>query len=122
MKYIFDLPYPISVNRMWRKFRNVVVLSAEGRQWKEQCAILAKQQGVAVINGEVQVSVILRPKLTKKGAASKTIIDLDNLCKCLDGLNGVAYTDDKMIKRWVLGYGAPCVDGGMTIKVETFGD
>lgn len=113
-----ELPYPISINRMYRNFRGIMVMSKEGREYKEKCKHIALLNGIEKIEGEVKLEITLLPKLTKKGEASKVRIDLDNLCKAtLDSMNGVLYEDDKQITKLVLQIGDPVLKGGLIIKV-----
>jgi crossover junction endodeoxyribonuclease RusA len=41
-----QLPYPPSLNRYWRTFRNRTVVSAEGLAYKREVAALARQAGL----------------------------------------------------------------------------
>ncbi len=82
------LPYPPSVNRMYRAFRGRQILSREGRAFKDRTASLAI--GANPLSGDVRVTLgVYRP--AKRG-------DLDNTMKAiLDALRGVAYFDDKQV-------------------------
>lgn len=82
------LPYPPSANRFWRHFRGRVVLSAEGRAYKQAVALLLRKAKPA--GHEVSVHLhFYRPR--KSG-------DLDNRIKLLlDSLNGLAWEDDDQV-------------------------
>jgi crossover junction endodeoxyribonuclease RusA len=68
--------------------------------------------------GSVAVIVTLQPKLTVKGEASKTVMDLDNALKVtLDALQGIAYENDKQIRKISAEYGVPRVGGGLIVQV-----
>lgn len=85
------LPYPPSVNHMYRRAGNRVVLSHEVRDWRERAHWYLRLAGiVAPLEGPVAVTVIAyRPR--RRG-------DIDNLAKAiLDGLNGYAYEDDAQV-------------------------
>jgi Holliday junction resolvase len=115
---ILKLPYPISTNRYWRTFRNRTVRSAEAQRYKEHVANVALATGERKIDGDVTVKLFLHPKKTKAGQASKTCIDLDNSLKVvLDALNGIAYHDDKQIKRIVAETSYSLENGGVTVEV-----
>ena len=63
--------------------------------------------------------VVLHPKLTEKGVASKTVIDLDNSLKvALDALQGLAFSNDRQVKKIALSYGYPVVGGGLSVSVD----
>lgn len=80
--------------------------------------LLAKASGARPSSDAVQVSLVLKPKATKRGT-SKRRIDLDNCAKvALDALNGIAYEDDKQVRRIVVELGEPVKDGGLAICVE----
>lgn len=85
------LPYPPSVNHMYRRSGNRVVLSPEVRAWRDRAHWYLRLAGIVqVLDGPVSVSVIaFRPR--RRG-------DIDNLAKAiLDGLNGFAYHDDAQV-------------------------
>ena len=112
------LPYPPSTNRMWRNFRGRMVLSAEGRAYKSTVEQIARQHGVTMINGPIRVVYTLHPRLTKRGSASKTRIDLGNSEKVAsDSLNGLAWQDDKQLIRILLEVGEPRHGGGLTVTI-----
>ncbi len=116
---IVKLPYPVSVNRMWRNFKGRMVLSAEGRAWKQHAALLAKMAGFQVLHGPIDVRIEYHPKLTKKGVASNTRMDLGNVEKVFgDAMRGVAYEDDKQVERLLMVIGPPVDGGGLTVTIE----
>ena len=87
------LPYPPSANRYWRHFRGRTVRSSEADKYRGAVSYYARVAGLtARLSGPVRVRVTLHPKLTKKGDASKTRLDLDNCAKVLlDALQGIAF-------------------------------
>lgn len=96
------LPYPPSVNRMYRSFvpkgwnRAVVTLSPEAKAYKEQVGWLAREQGVkAPLTGPVELRLALIPK-------NRVCMDLSNCWKVAeDALNGIVYADDAQVFKIV---------------------
>lgn len=112
-------PYPPSANRYWRVWGGRVVRSSEATSYKSICKGIATLSRHAQIDGDVHVSVILHPKKTKKGAASKTRIDLDNALKVvIDAMQGIVYANDSQVVRIVAQLGCPLTDGGLTVDVK----
>lgn len=131
------LPYPISANRYWRSFavggRAIVTLSPEAKSFREEVRWLvaqASQQQVGLrkpMTGRIELTVQLYPKrpldFAKRARKdpdgwedSVQCIDLGNCEKVLcDALNGIAWVDDKQIRRMILQrespdqHGARCV-------------
>lgn len=97
-----------------------MVVSKEARNYKEIVAQLCRCAGMRLIESDpVGIHILLHPKLTKKGVASKTRIDLGNSEKVLsDALNGIAWTDDKQLVRILMELADPVPNGGVSIKVE----
>lgn len=114
---VLRLAYPVSANRYWKTFQNHQVVSREARQYRAHVKYQAGKEQVMPSEGEVALLVLLHPKLTKKGVASEVVIDLDNCLKVVvDALQGVFYRDDKQVKFITALYGAPVVNGGLTVK------
>lgn len=113
------LPYPPSNNRYYRHFKGMNVLSDEGKTFKEAVGWLCQAAGCRPVLGDVELYVIMHPRLTTKGKASKTRLDLDGCLKATcDALNGVMYADDKQITRLVAEIGDPLQDGGVSVQVR----
>lgn len=85
-----SLPYPPSVNRIWRVFRNRIIKSKEGRSYAATVKTTVALLGLRPADGPLSVSVTAyRPQ--RRG-------DLDNVLKAaLDALNGVAWQDDSQV-------------------------
>jgi crossover junction endodeoxyribonuclease RusA len=112
------LPYPISANRYWRSFvpkgwnHAIVHPSDEAKLYKRDIGWLAAKQGIKKpITGPVEVTLELYPHRPQDWAKRAKVdplwwdlsvqcIDLDNARKVLwDALKGIAFTDDKMIRK-----------------------
>lgn len=112
------LPYPVSANRYWRNFRGRMVVSSEAREYKKQVQWAFSAFGIEPAKGDVSLSIKLHPKLTKKGAASRTIIDMDNALKVVfDALQGVLYVNDKQVKKLTAEVGEPVDGGGLSVGI-----
>ena len=86
------LPYPPTVNHMYRRARGHLALTPEALAFRHAVRMIAMVQGVTPITGPVAVFLdVYRPR--RRG-------DLDNLLKAtLDALNGVAYRDDDQVEQ-----------------------
>lgn len=116
---ILRLAYPVSANRYWRTFRGRTIRSSEADAYKASARVVAERFGVVEIQGPVSVSIALLPKLTKRGLASLTCMDLDNCIKVtLDALNGIAYFDDAQVVNLSARIGPAVEGGGLEVCVE----
>lgn len=116
---ILRLAYPVSANRYWRTFRGRTIRSSEADVYKASARVVAERFGVVEIQGPVSVSIALLPKLTKRGLASLTRMDLDNCIKVtLDALNGIAYFDDAQVVNLSARIGPAVEGGGLEVCVE----
>ncbi len=70
--------------------------------------------------GSVAVRLRLIPKANKDGSANKTVIDLDNALKvALDALQGIAYHNDRQVRRIGAEYAdEPVAGGGLAVEIE----
>ena len=86
------LPYPPTVNHMYRRARGHLALTPEALAFRHAVRMIAMVQGVTPIVGPVAVFLdVYRPR--RRG-------DLDNLLKAtIDSLNGVAYRDDQQVEQ-----------------------
>lgn len=115
------LPYPVSANRYWktRAVKNFAqtYLSKEAKDYRKQVMRIASD--FRVVQGDVSIGLVLAPRLTKKNEANKVLIDLDNSIKVtLDALIGIAYVDDKQVKRITAEYGQPEEGGALYVTVK----
>lgn len=114
---MIPLPYPVSANRYWRTFRNRTVRSAEATAYRRSVREAAVAAGAKlVLDRGVRVDLVLRPKLTRRGQASKVRLDLDNCIKvALDALIGIAYEDDRQVVKLTAEIGEPVEGGGLCV-------
>lgn len=113
---VLTLPYPISANRYWRPVHVgnhvTIVPTKEAKQYRLDVANRALEQGLRqVLSGRIAVAVRLFParpqdwatRVRKLGAGwddGVRCIDLDNANKVLlDSLKGVAFEDDRWVRR-----------------------
>jgi len=101
----FTLPYPPSQNRYWRsravringKWVSQTYVSTEAKQYKAAVRGLVSAMRLAPFPADVEIAVevmLYRPR---------RVGDVDNRVKVLfDALNGVAYADDKQIKKYAV--------------------
>lgn len=113
------LPYVVSANRYWRSFvpkghrRAIVTLSEEAKAYKAEVVRRATAAGARPIAGRVALTLHLYPGRPQNAAKrmladplgwddSVRSIDLDNALKVtLDALKGVAFVDDKRVRKIV---------------------
>jgi crossover junction endodeoxyribonuclease RusA len=114
------LLYPPSANRYLRHTARGTYRTAEANHYREYAKWAALAAGVKILSGDVSLVVVLHPKLTEKGMASKTVIDLDNCLKvAIDALQGVAFSNDRQVKQIALSYGRPVLGGGLSVIVDS---
>jgi crossover junction endodeoxyribonuclease RusA len=111
------LPYPISANRYWRPVKLgahiSIVPTKEAKAFREQVGYMARAAGCRTpLGGRIAVHLQLYPhrpqdweaRQRKHGAAwddTVQCIDLTNAEKVLmDALNGIAFGDDKQVRRY----------------------
>lgn len=107
------VPWPPSVNRYWRQFRGRMIISAEGRKYREAIIQQIFVEGlVKHLTGSLKVTIeAFRPDERKR--------DLDNLLKStLDGLaHAGLYEDDSQIRDLRI-YWAAEKGGKLNITIE----
>lgn len=120
--FVLELPYPPSVNRYFRMFRNRIVTSAEAREYKAQAGWLARERGLhAPLDGPVALRAFLHPRATKmkSKAVMPRCIDLDNALKvALDAMNGIVYEDDRQIAEIHITREKPMPGGRLFVQVR----
>lgn len=93
---VMQLPWPPSVNKMWRNVKGRAILSRAGREYRQFVESQAWEQDRRAwpLKGRLRVSVTAFPPDRRKR-------DLDNILKSLlDALGHIgAYGDDSQIDR-----------------------
>lgn len=109
-----ELPFPPSVNVMWRRGRFSTYLSPDGRKYKEDVAdYLVANQIPKFGDKPLKISMILRPRDKRK-------TDIDNRIKCvLDALESAGlFDDDYQVEDLHIVRGEPIKGGKMLVIVE----
>jgi crossover junction endodeoxyribonuclease RusA len=116
-----ELPYPVSMNQIWRVYKGRQVQSKDAIRYKNEIKYICSQRKVKLTTEPVSVVIELRPKLTITGKASKVVIDLDNCLKAtLDALQGIVFANDKQVKRIYMYYGEPVESGALLVTIEQY--
>ncbi len=90
------LPYPPSANTYYRTFRGRMLISKEGRQYKEAVGTMALLSRLAKVEGKVEVELYVTPPDRRRR-------DLGNVEKCLvDSIKDILFGDDSEIDRLTL--------------------
>jgi crossover junction endodeoxyribonuclease RusA len=130
--YRLTLPYPVSANRYWVAIRipgrTMMAPSKEAKAYKQQVGWLARQAGIREpLKGWIYLRVVLYPERPldwqrrarcNPATWDDTVrcIDLGNAEKVLsDALNGIAWGDDKQLRRILLEREEP--DGVARVEV-----
>jgi crossover junction endodeoxyribonuclease RusA len=110
-----NLPFPPSVNQIWRSYKGRTVLSKKAREFRQQVSMIASNIP-CIKKGGVRVDINIHPPDRRKR-------DLDNLLKSLlDSLNGKAYGDDSQVDEIHI-YRKEKVKGGMAdIRIQNILD
>jgi crossover junction endodeoxyribonuclease RusA len=84
------LPLTPLLNRYYRKFRNMIVISAEGQAYKAEVASICQGASLEPLQGDVTIKARIY-RQQRRG-------DIDGYAKALlDSLQGYAYVDDKQV-------------------------
>jgi len=104
-----ELPYPPSVNRYYRYVGRRVLISREGRRYRQRVVAALAALGVRTMAGRLRVHVYVFPP-------DRRVRDMGNLQKALlDALqHGGAYRDDSQIDKLTIER-CPPVPGGRTV-------
>jgi len=107
------LPWPPSVNRLWRAARGRVHLDPKARTWREeaQWALRLRWGRQEPLEGPVVIHILAVPPDHRRR-------DLDNLGKSvLDALNGLVIGDDSQVRRLLLDRTEPEPPGHVLVRV-----
>ena len=108
-----ELPFPPSVNHLWRRVGNRTIISRNGRAFCRAVHAALIAQDVKPTTGRLVVTIDVHPPDNRRR-------DLDNVMKALlDALqHGGAYADDGQIDELHIRRGA-CVPGGrVRVRIE----
>lgn len=110
MNITLTLPWPPSVNHYYRHVGPRVLISREGRAYREKVAAIVREIGVNMFVCPVEVEIELHPP-------DRRLRDADNSLKCtLDSLTGAGvYEDDSLIQKITVTKCAPMPPNGMAI-------
>ena len=104
-----ELPYPPSVNHYYRRLGPRVLISRQGRAYRNQVCSTLAAMGIKPMTGDLAVDIEVYPPDRRRR-------DVDNLAKgLLDALeHGGAYINDSQIKDLRIRMFTP-VKGGRTL-------
>ena len=117
---ILHLPYPPSANRYLRHTSRGTYRTAEANAYRDLVKKIALDSfdDLKCSSGYVYLYARLHPKMTAKGAPSKSCLDLDNCIKVVcDALQGVCYENDRQLRSIAIAYDVQKVGGGLTVEV-----
>lgn len=107
-----ELPYPPSINHLYRRVGPRTLISREGRRFRERVCLLLAAAGVRRLNGPLCVEILVYPPDRRRR-------DVDNLQKALlDALqHGGAYRDDSEIKKLTIEMCRPVAGGKARLRI-----
>jgi crossover junction endodeoxyribonuclease RusA len=110
-----ELPFPPSLNHLWRRVGNRTLISRRGRTFRSQvCSILT---GTEPLSGPLAIVIDLFPPDRRRR-------DVDNVQKALlDALaHGGAYHDDSQIARLTIERREVVPGGKVRVRIEEYAD
>ena len=111
---LLSLPFPPSVNTYYRNFRGMMVLSKEGRDYKNAVAeYLIDVNAPKLGDAKLKIEMVLRPRDKRK-------IDIDNRIKAvLDSLQDAGlFDDDYQVDDLRIIRGEPIKNGKLLVMIE----
>ena len=117
---VLALPFPPSVNRYWRHFRGITIVSEEGLAFRAEVCARAMEARIRPIDGDLRVGVRYHPKKPKVDAGRPVRrMDLDNILKGpLDALEGHAFNNDRQIVELQVTLEEPVPEGKVVVEIE----
>lgn len=111
----FKLPWPPSVNTYWRSVNNRVLISKEGRQYRDDVSM--QLGGATPLAGRIACVVEAFPPDRRRR-------DLDNLCKAtLDALEAAGvYENDSQIDDLRVVRREPCKGGKILVSLDVLAE
>lgn len=108
-----QLPYPPTANHYWRRVGVKTLISAKGRQYRNQVKGLCLAHGEKAPEGRLSVNVDVFPPDARRR-------DLDNVLKALlDSMqHGGIYSDDSLIDRLSVVRQVIVPDGMVIVRIE----
>ena len=108
-----EIPYPPSVNHYYRHVGPRVLISREGRHYREKVVSILADAGIKPLNGKLEMWMSFLPPDNRRR-------DLDNCVKCAqDALQeGGLYFDDSQIKRLHLEMCEPIEYGRCYVRIQ----
>lgn len=105
-----ELPWPPSVNHYYRHVGPRVIISRDGRQYRDIVASRIREAAIKKFDGPVELNIQLYPP-------DKRRRDVDNILKCvLDTLTyGGVYFDDSQVRRLTVEKLEPMPPAGMAV-------
>lgn len=112
--YNFTMPYPPSVNVWKSPFKNRLILTARGREYRNEAIKRLNELGLANegIDKKVKVNLILNPPSNRR-------YDIDNFCKSLfDAMSKSGFwLDDEQIYELSIKKGTKTSGGNVEVSV-----
>lgn len=108
-----ELPFPPSLNHLWRRVGNRTLISRRGRSFRQQVCLILR--GVKPMAGPLSVFIDLFPPDRRRR-------DVDNVQKALlDALaHGGAYHDDFQIARLTIERREVVPGGKARVRIEEY--
>ena len=114
MSYNFVMPWPPSVNVWKTPFKNRMILTKRGREYRKEALQALRNLGLTgeLITGDLSVHLTLNPPTARR-------YDIDNFCKSLfDALTHAAFwEDDEQIIKLTIEKGSKQKGGNVQIKI-----
>ena len=113
-----EMPWPPSLNTYYRTVHGRILISKEGREYRQLVGRHLLARGIKPLGCKLQVSIDAYPPDRRRR-------DLDNLLKCLldslcvkQGCRVGLYFDDSQIDRLTITRCHPCDGGRVVVTVE----